>query len=151
VGLGTARILQHIPSRSKILAWTLIALWLAGTFWTATAVSLSDVYVQEASVGSYAELMQVAGWVSANTNLTEIGATDISPYLMYTTQRMFFSTYWISMQSGSMGLTPDGLMKELNVSIVVVKITYAQQNGLMLDPNLSVIKMFTHFIIFRLK
>jgi hypothetical protein len=115
----------------------------------ATGASLGDVKGQELGVGSYDEFMQIVGWVSANTPRMAIGATDISPYLSYTTRRLFFDIYWVASQSKLMGLTPDEFMKEQNISIIVVRMTYAQQYGLIQDPQLSIAKTFQDYIIFR--
>jgi hypothetical protein len=40
-------------------------------------------------------------------------------------------------------------MKGLNVTVVVVRVAYADQYGLMRDPNFAILKTYPDFAIFR--
>jgi len=150
VGLGATRLQQHLSSKERIMAWTLIYLSFGTMLVSAVNASLADIPRQEGFIRSYDEFKEVSNWLVTNTDRSVIGATDIGPYLSYATNRLFYDTTWIDRESTAKGLTRIQFMKKLGVRLVVVRSDYAHEFRLSEEPNLMLIKSFPNYLVFSL-
>src|SRR5208337_5066550 len=89
-GLGFSRIEARLPSKTKILAWALVGLWLTATLYPAVTYNITAANSQVQQYGSVDEFMSVSNWIVANTSSTTRGATDIPTALAYQTDRSYF-------------------------------------------------------------
>jgi len=146
--LGVCRIIGRLPSKTKILGWILVALWLTASFYPAVNNSLSDARYMEVSYGSYGEFMTVAGWVVANTNSTTIGATDIPTALSFQTDRNFYSLEYLTNTAQDRGMTKDQLMSDVGVTFVVVTTNSDYAGSFTHDPNVILAKRFPTYLVY---
>lgn len=151
--LGSIRLEGKFPERSKILAWSLIALWIGYSYFIAinaslyaSPISLSNQY---SGVKNYDEFIQVVNWIDAHTNHTTIGATDTGPALSYFSNRLFYDLSWLSQQSNSSSIPITQIMQHLGVRIIVVQSTYFSRVTLYSD--LILVQSFPDYAVFQLK
>jgi 4-amino-4-deoxy-L-arabinose transferase-like glycosyltransferase len=154
VALGVCRLERRLPSKAKILGWALIGIWLLASFYPAVNASLcSDPFSvanQYGFIRNYDEFQQVVKWVDSNTNHMTIGATDIGPFLSYSSNRLFYDVSWIEQESNARGITMDQFMKQLGVKIIVVRSDYINVVNLYKDSNLTLLKSLPDYAIFQL-
>ncbi len=148
--LGLSRIEARMPSKTKILAWALIALWLFATFYPAVNASLNDARTDESAVGSYDELVAVGTWINANTAHTDIGATDFAPALSFQTDHLFYDLQYIQSTASIRGLSVDQFMWQLGVRVVVIRPVHdpSLAQNLRKDPNFTLAMEFPTWTIF---
>jgi hypothetical protein len=148
--LGFYKLESRMPSRTKILAWILIGLWLFATFYPAVNAGLSDSRVDEQAVGSYNELEAVSAWIKVNSAQTDIGATDFAPALSFETDHHFYDVGYIQSTASAEGLTADQFMSQLGVRIVVIRPIHdlSLVQKLKNDPNYTIAKEFPTWTIF---
>jgi hypothetical protein len=149
--LGVSRIEARMPSKTKILGWAMIALWLFATFYPAVNASLNDARTDEFAVGSYDEFIAVGTWINANTAHTDIGATDFAPALSFQTDRLFYDMYYIQTTAGARGLSIDQFMTQLGVNLIVLRPIHDPNliQTLGKDSNFALVKQFQTWVIFR--
>ena len=149
--LGVSRIEARMPSKTKILAWALIGLWLFATFYPAVNASLNDARIDESAVGSYNELVAVSTWVNENTAHTDIGATDFAPALSFQTDRLFYDMSYIQTTATVRGLSIDQFMAQLGVKVVVLRPIHDPNliQNLKKDSSFTLVKEFPTWVIFR--
>ncbi|HKM51076.1 MAG TPA: glycosyltransferase family 39 protein [Candidatus Bathyarchaeia archaeon] len=146
--LGVCKIIGRLPSKTKILGWILVVLWLTACFYPAVNNSLSDARYTEASYGSYGEFMTVAGWVVVNTNSTTIGATDIPTALSFQTDRDYYSLEYLTNTAQDRGMTVDQLMSDVGVKYVVVTTISDYAGSFAHDPNVILAKRFPTYLVY---
>lgn len=147
-GLGFSRIEARLPSKTKILAWTLVGLWLTATLYPAVTYNITAANSQVLQYGSVDEFMSVSNWIVANTSSTTRGATDIPTALAYQTDRSYFGMEYIVGAAQNQGVTVDQFLSTINVTLIVVTTGTGQTLGFQNDPNLTLVKQFPNFDIY---
>lgn len=147
-GLGFSRIEGHLPSKTKIIAWALIGLWLTATFYPLITNSAIGAQNQEGSYGSVEEFLAISHWIVTNTNSSTIGATDIPTALSYQTDRSYYGMGYIVGAAEGRGVTVDSFLSIINAQLVVTSTGNAQALGFTTDPNLTLVKQFPDFNIY---
>jgi hypothetical protein len=153
--LGAIRLEGKVPGRSKVLVWCLIALWLGYSYFVAVNASLYaspfSLSKQYDGVKNYDEFMQVVNWIDANTNHTTIGASDLGPMLSYFSNRLFYNMSWVSGQSNSSGTPIVEYMREIGISLVIVRSTYLSTINFYDYPGLVLVRSFSDYLVFQVK
>jgi len=147
-GLGFSRIEAHLPSRTKILAWLVVALWLTASFYPAVTYSVSAAKNQVLSYGSVDEFTSLSNWITTNTNSMTRGATDIPTALAYQTDRYYYNIWVLAGMAQNQGVTTDHFLSTINVTLIVVSPATSQTLGFQNDPNLALVKQFPNYDIY---
>lgn len=154
VALGVTRLQERLPSKTKILGWFLIAIWLGGSYMVAVNSALYtspfSITNQYGFIRNYDEFMHVVSWVDSHTNHTTIGATDIGPFLSYYSNRLFYDVYWLAQESASKGISMVQFMKQVGVKIIVVRSDYITAVNLYNYKELVLAQAFPDYLIFQI-
>jgi len=143
--LGVCRIESRLPSKTRMVAWILVALWISAAFYPAFTSSLTDANDQ--SYGSDA-FMAAAAWVDSNTNQTTIGISESPTAFSYQTDRLFYNLDLVNGIAQSEGISPDQLMHEIGIRIAVVSADTAQDHSFHTDPNYALVEQFSPYQIY---
>ena len=154
--LGFSRIEARLPSRTKILAWMFVGLWLATAFYPAVTLSLAVSHAANRQfAGGAEELVEISAWIKANTSGTEGVATDFQPAFNWQSDR-----YYYSCNTGVIpipyleqtGITADKAIttfaRQYNITLFVVSLSFAQRYGFTKDPDLTLVKQFPDYRIY---
>ena len=147
-GLGFSRIEARLPSRTKILAWVVVGLWLTTTFYPAVTYSVTAAQNQVLSYGSVDEFTSLSNWITTNTNSTTRGATDIPTALAYQTDRYYYNIWVLAGMAQNQDVTIDHFLSTINVTLIVVGPATSQALGFQNDPNLALVKQFPNYDIY---
>lgn len=146
--LGICRIEAKLPSRTKIVAWILIAIWLSATFYPAVSSSFVDAKNRELDYGSYGEFVTLSNWVIANTNKTTIAATDIPTALSFQTDRYFYSIEYLLSAAQERRMPVNQLMSDVGVKILIIRKLSDYETMFAHNPSATPAKQFPSYLVY---
>jgi hypothetical protein len=147
--LGFSRIEARLPSKTKILAWMFVGLWLTATFYSTMTFSLQVAQTGNRYYGGPDEFMEIAAWVKANTRPTDRVAADFGPALDWQNDRFYYDALPIAYAEQT-GVPVDNMIRSLAYRYNITYFVFAtclppphcNMTGFARDPDLTLVKQF---------
>ena len=136
--LGFSRIEAHLPSRTKILAWMFVGLWLAAAFASAITFSLAVTQITNRYFGAPGQFTEISAWLKTNISPSVRVATDWPSQFGCQNDRYYYDT-WPIRYAVLHGIPANqaiaSFARQHNITYFLVRNDYAKEYGFTKDPD----------------